>query len=1355
MRNTRTREGLRIERAPTSGKAYCKVPDVDTNFSWPFACSLLASFTTELSGVDDHLAGEAMSQLFDLTVVKQRFPSLAKSPVSLDDSSSMDLCRNSLNDLFMTVLSHFPKNRTSKSRLLQLISEMCRGNLRLLWKQTFDQTLQIVLNELNEPPASTSSQRLELIHSATAALAALVYLYPVEYRSTGESLKKSCPTTGRSKHSDLLDGNATAYSDAVNAAITHLASVHETRASKHIAAHEAIELSCLHALVQLLCHRRIGVTNGFPSLDATQTVRAVQALWPSVCCSGPDSLVATNAKPPPLSQEDVTTGETEHGYSTSTSTDFSSSCDGDWQWPKWSSPSKSGFPAIVPTVPVTESETDDPESSAEDSRLGVNNRSAHSQEARVRKKICLLATFCVRRIVNCTTKRICLDLWPCLMPESQSFNTMPSSERRTATSVGQSGLQPDLLTLILKQRDPRMRQIFIEMLGNLLTNTESRFSVAEELTVWHSTAYIPYAVRLAAELRALHRRICWALLSESSPQHQLCLLRAVNALVAVTPYQRLRPGLLSDLLPSLNKFLFISSYFSPTASAHEPTRRTHFQSAVLTVWSTVLGKSTAPILEICQLLWAEPNSMNNSLRKETEEGQKDDNGACESPSGGSPLHHLSTVSGRNYAAAFSPCWLVEYCLRLIHPSVADLAWDAKPPSEEAVKVNSGAFEAHYSASGTLVQANQLRLQAFATLIHFMPHYYECLRPSMPLILKTIRLCLRPELKENKPLQYNLLRLCDGLLSRLKCQATGRSAEKEPTAGQTAKIEDCSDAADTNTRELLVWWAETVGLILENLTINSEASECWWSCQVFGVFFETLFVSRTTEVGSAILKPVVAILKRISTFRSGGVQAKALRTLFGICVNQKCVVAESLLSSSMDFLVGLSANLPPLVGTDVAYCVELSTVKALNSQGRLNINWNIQSLIHICLSLCSCPTSETLPVKRREKGRNKLTDGLDFQTDGCCNSDARRCEHSLHSLANFLELMSYKQIQRAPDDVFVTILQTFASCLHVKAVSGAEKVRWNAALATSKVLGSQYFVSMIPSYQPAEENTLFSLVSALCKALLVDPYFKVKVHAALSLLLLFGDTLNGSLIDSVHDGHSEHHSFPALPFCDSIMTSLTALLSTDFSTRSSEEGCVVVSGLNRNESQHRTACLFLCSLLLLRTAIYSLVALTVDNFQGAMNCLKILASALSEPVKAVILKNHLKNVFSQAIAASTAGPLIFGRAKLSTSCCYAEATPGEDGGEVGNVSAVVVSFAGRNSALKNFDFQNALPSAFKAVKTFSNLVASVDLTKLNATELRAFAEALSSQSASFLREDAHGVPLLSQNSQLSNFRTVYD
>ncbi|KAL7054875.1 hypothetical protein AAHC03_024290 [Spirometra sp. Aus1] len=768
------------------------------------------------------MAGEAISKLFDLAVVKQRFPSLAKSPLPLDDSSMTDLCQNSLNGLFASVLSHFQRKGASRSRLLQLIAEICRGNLRLLRKKTFDQTLQIVLTELNGPAATTSSQRLELIQSATAALAALVYLYPVEYRSTGDFLKKSCPAVGRSKHPDLLEGNASAFSSAVDAAITHLASVHETRASKHLAAYEAIELSCLHALVQLLCHRRLGVTNGFPSPDAIQTVRAVQALWPSVCSCCHDSLAAANAKPPPLSQEDAA-GESEHGYSTSTSTDLSSSFDSDWQWRKsqWSSPSKSGLPVTTLTVSVTESETDDPESAVEEGRPGVS-RSAHVQETRIRKKICLLATFCVRRIVNCTTKRICLDLWPCLMPESQSLSSVPSSEsqfsacgRRTATSVGQFGTQPDLLTLILKQRDPRMRQIFIEMLGNLLTNTESRFAVAEELTVWHSTAYIPYAVRLAAELRALHRRIRWALLSESSPQHQLGLLRAVNALVAVTPYQRLRPGLLSDLLPSLNKFLFIQSSAAPTTAAHEPTKRTHFQSAVLTVWGTVLGKSTAPILEICKLLWAEPNSMNRPQHKPAEDGERNENALCESPSSGSPLHHLASVSGRKYAAAFSPCWLVEYCLRLIHPSVADLAWDAKPSTEE-VKVNSDTSETPSGASGSLVQANQLRLQAFATLIHFMPHYYECLRPSMPLILKTIRLCLKPELKENKPLQYNLLRLCDSLLARLKCQVTGTYAEREAAGGETASSED-RNSVDANTRQLLAWWAETVGIIMDNLT----------------------------------------------------------------------------------------------------------------------------------------------------------------------------------------------------------------------------------------------------------------------------------------------------------------------------------------------------------------------------------------------------------------------------------------------------------------------------------------------------------------------------------------------------------
>ncbi|BHF84109.1 hypothetical protein SprV_0902725900 [Sparganum proliferum] len=354
-------------------------------------------------------------------------------------------------------------------------------------------------------------------------------------------------------------------------------------------------------------------------------------------------------------------------------------------------------------------------------------------------------------------------------------------------------------------------------------------------------------------------------------------------------------------------------------------------------------------------------------------------------------------------------------------------------------------------------------------------------------------------------------------------------------------------------------------------------------------------------------------------------------------------------------------------------------------------------------------------------------------------------------------MSNNQIQRAPDDVLIAIFQTFSACLHVTAVSGAEKVRWNAALATSKVLGSQWLACMLPQQQLPEENAHFSLVSALCKALLVDSYFKVKVHAALSLLLLFGDTLDGGLAESVHSSNApEQLSFPALPFCDPIMASITALLSTDLSKRTFEECGAVINGLNRNESQHRTACLFICSLLVLHAAIYSLRALAVGNLQSANKCLCRLATALTEPPNAVILEDHLKNVFSQAVAASNAGPLIFGRVKPSTSlCCSTEMAPGQDKKGAGDVSTVGVAFAGRNSALKNFDFQNALPSTLKVVQTFCHLTASVETANHDALKLRTLAKALLSQSASFLREDAHDVPLTSQNSQSSNFRTIYD
>ena len=59
------------------------------------------------------------------------------------------------------------------------------------------------------------------------------------------------------------------------------------------------------------------------------------------------------------------------------------------------------------------------------------------------------------------------------------------------------------------------------MLHGLLNNMEQRFSIAEEPSNWQPASYIPYSVRLANELRTLHRSLNWALLTERSMHHQV------------------------------------------------------------------------------------------------------------------------------------------------------------------------------------------------------------------------------------------------------------------------------------------------------------------------------------------------------------------------------------------------------------------------------------------------------------------------------------------------------------------------------------------------------------------------------------------------------------------------------------------------------------------------------------------------------------------------------------------------------------------------------------------------------------------------------------------------------------------
>ncbi|VDP95196.1 unnamed protein product [Echinostoma caproni] len=57
--------------------------------------------------------------------------------------------------------------------------------------------------------------------------------------------------------------------------------------------------------------------------------------------------------------------------------------------------------------------------------------------------------------------------------------------------------------------------MLVEVLISLLASVGKRFAIAEDLTP-HSASFVPYSVRLAVELRHLHRRLMLALYGEKS-----------------------------------------------------------------------------------------------------------------------------------------------------------------------------------------------------------------------------------------------------------------------------------------------------------------------------------------------------------------------------------------------------------------------------------------------------------------------------------------------------------------------------------------------------------------------------------------------------------------------------------------------------------------------------------------------------------------------------------------------------------------------------------------------------------------------------------------------------------------------
>ncbi|KAF5400074.1 hypothetical protein PHET_06206 [Paragonimus heterotremus] len=295
--------------------------------------------------------------------------------------------------------------------------------------------------------------------------------------------------------------------------------------------------------------------------------------------------------------------------------------------------------------------------------------------------------------------------------------------------------------------------MLIEILVCLLSCVGRRFSIAEDLTP-HSSSFVPYSVRLAVELRHLHRRLLWALHSEKLVGLQALLLKALTTLVYITPYQRLQPGLLTSLLPALQQFLR-----SPVTGE----RVVDLRAGCLNLLGNVVGKVPGPLLEVCQLLSPSKRlfdvspSYSSNTSGETALDLSSLQLSLSYPVQSSDCHGVKPPNCWSPAQSqdpFSPCWLVQVCLRLLHPNVAECAWDTHIPDSHI-----------HTMSTTCQQPHQVRVQALAVLRNMVPNYAGFLRPSLPLLKKTLLLCLQ-KTEEPHPLWSPVLQFLDVFLPHL-------------------------------------------------------------------------------------------------------------------------------------------------------------------------------------------------------------------------------------------------------------------------------------------------------------------------------------------------------------------------------------------------------------------------------------------------------------------------------------------------------------------------------------------------------------------------------------------------------------
>ncbi|TGZ63168.1 hypothetical protein CRM22_007049 [Opisthorchis felineus] len=720
-----------------------------------------------------------------------------------------------------------------------------------------------------------------------------------------------------------------------------------------------------------------------------------------------------------------------------------------------------------------------------------------------------LAVFCTRRLLDTCRAQITLDVWPTLMCGEQSHSLSASHLRGQlheallgcclTTPYDVSGadrsnnLPPsaDLLSLIHRTADKGIRQMLIDILIYLLSSVGRRFVMAEDLTP-HSGSFVPYSVRLAVELRHLHRRILVALSNETRLGLQALLLKALTTLVHITPYQRLQPGLLTSLLPALRQLLHRTS---------ADTRVVDLRAGCLNLLANIVGKVPGPLLEVCQILSPAVQSDSDEIQASAHPRSTCQPGAGLSsasvhpsanqfrpPNCWSPTHSRDT---------FTPCWLVQVCLRLIYPDVSSFAWDSRYSESIADTLSPD-------------QPLQVRIQALSVLREMVPSYAGFLRPSLPVIQKTLLFCLK-DLPENKPLWGATLRFLDVFLPHLS------NATNEGPDGSVHVYDDCV---------LTSWWENFVPPILRILQCSDDTSDRLWCCRLFSAWTERVVsLLNKEELEKSLFSRIILSLKSTSESEIEICSSRAIRTLaallpftplsenLGLCC-YILVSAERLWERAQGFAAGLD------IASALAGALEIVVIREESAQnGNHPTSWMDISermrengvvwpkVMLICCDLTS-PDSSKFSKATGQTVANQ-TNVSYSDPEQVRNPDARRCEYGSKALGYIFRLLSPGLLDRA--ETLDMIIRSMCTAMTTDKVCSSEKIRWNANYAASHLFRNQYLWSqladpMVASTDPilsTEAVRLYGMVAEhLVQTFSKDRYFKARSYAANSLLCLF-------------------------------------------------------------------------------------------------------------------------------------------------------------------------------------------------------------------------------------------------------------